>query len=67
MDKKFKIQKVPLETKKSEIKWALQNFINLDALYLAFETVHDFKRRLIDLGLKEENMKTQDFRGTNED
>jgi len=32
MDKFFKLQKVPQEIKKKEIKWSLSNFVNLDAM-----------------------------------
>lgn len=59
MDKFHKLQKINQDTKKKETIWALKNFVNLDAMYACFEKVHDFKRRLVGLGLKIENMRSE--------
>lgn len=52
--------------RKEEIKWSLRNFVNLDCMYLTFEQITDFKRRLIDMDLKPESMHSE-FAGTRQD
>jgi len=52
--------------RKEEVKWSLRNFVNLDCMYLTFEQITDFKRRLMDMNLKTEFMASE-FSGTQDD